>query len=194
MKYYGSLKPIISRNKPRAYIVKHGYHEVMKRLKANGISYSELIADTTIRVCRYRILNYETSDLPYEKHYLHSRTKFEADTLNVHFLKGDYLIEMGSRYDRLLVELLEPDGPDSYFNWNFFDAILQQKEWYSAYVFEDKAAKYLASDSKLKHEFDSMKLYAPGFIDNPGWQLYWVYQHSLHYEKEHMILPVFRIE
>ena len=37
----------------------------------------------------------------------------------------------------------EPEAADSWFSWNFFDAVLQRKEYFSSYVFEDLAADLL---------------------------------------------------
>ena len=141
-----------------------------------------------------KIVDYKSGGNPYEKHYNHFYTQFNRDTLTWQFRKGDYHIRMGTDKDRFIVELLEPDAPDSYFNWNFFDAVLQQKEWYSGYVFEDKAAQLLKSDSTLKLKFDKLKKEDADFAKDARAQLTWVYRHSRHYEKEHMLLPVFRIE
>ena len=47
---------------------------------------------------------------------------------------------------RYLVETLEPQATDSFFAWGFFDSILQQKEHYSDYVFEDVAADFLTKN------------------------------------------------
>ncbi len=90
--------------------------------------------------------------------------------------------------------MLEPEGPDSYFNWNFFDAVLQQKEHYSAYVFEDKAAELLKNNEELRIQFEFATHQG---IDTPvnmsaEEKLDWVYKHSSHYEKEHNRLPVFK--
>ena len=194
MHYYSAMLPAMNRHLPNAYVIKQGYGAVVDRLKNNGVEMTALANDTVIKVVQYRILNLETATQPFEKHYFHSDVSFERDTVELQFLKGDFLILCNTSKNRFLIETLEPDAPDSYFNWNFFDAILQQKEWYSSYVFEDKAAEYLESDTALKREFNIMKTQTPGFSENPQWQLYWVYQHSPHYEKEHMILPVFRIE
>ncbi|MGY0039706.1 hypothetical protein [Pedobacter sp. NJ-S-72] len=48
------------------------------------------------------------------------------------------------------METLEPQATDSFFNWNFFDSILDQKEHYSPYVFEDTAAGLLKITPILK--------------------------------------------
>lgn len=182
--------------KPRFYILKQGYSDVVDRLKWNGISLQVLLQDTTLLVTSTRITDYKTVEKPYEKHYLHFDTKAVRDTIRWTFLKGDYIIPMGGPKDRFVVEILEPEGPDSYFNWNFFDAVLQQKEWYSSYVFEDRAAELLQSNPRLKEAFETKK---SSILENhEKWsakeQLYWIYTHSSHYEKEHMVLPVFRVE
>lgn len=194
MTYYAYFKPEISRQKPMAYVIPRGYHEVTDLLAINGVDLDTLANDSIIQVVRYTISNFETMTQPYEKHYLHYSTSFKRDTVDRQFMKGDILISMGTDKDRFIVNVLEPDAPDSYFNWNFFDAVLQQKEWFSPYVIEDKAAEMLKNDPRLKAEFTEMWMNTPGFSDNKQWQLYWIYKRSDHYEKEHMTLPVFRIE
>ncbi len=151
----------------------------------------ELTQDSTIQVISSRILSYETKKEPYEKHYLHYNTTTVADTISWTFRKGDYLIPMGTNKDRFILETLEPEGPDSYFNWNFFDAVLQQKEHYSAYVFEDRAAELLEKDACLKADFELMKQSKDSIT--PQEQLSWIYKNSPHYEKEYNRLPVFKV-
>ncbi len=70
------------------------------------------------------------------------------------FSEGDYFILVNQPANRYLVETLEPTAPDAFFAWNFFDGILQQKEGYSAYVFEDIAAKLLKKDPGLKNSLE----------------------------------------
>ena len=144
------------------------------------------------RVTTYRILSTETLPQPFEGHYLHHHTTFSTDTTSILLQAGDVIIPMGQPTDRFVMEVLEPDAPDSYFNWNFFDAILQQKEWYSPYVFEDKAAELLRRDPELMADFEWFREHEGK--DDPKAQLHWVYTHSPHYEPTHMQLPVFRIE
>jgi len=80
-----------------------------------------------------------------------------------------------------------------FFNWNFFDSILQQKEYYSAYVFEDTAAKLLKDNPKLKAEFEDKKAADPKFATDANAKLDWVYYHSEYYEKSHKKYPVYRL-
>ena len=94
---------------------------------------------------------------------------------------------------RFLMEVLVPSAPDSYFNWNFFDTRLQQKEWYSTYVFEGKAAELLKQNQALKSEFEEKLKSDTTFANNPRARMYFLYQHSEYYEPQHKTLPVYAI-
>jgi hypothetical protein len=100
---------------------------------------------------------------------------------------------MGNYTDRFVVEMLEPTGADSYFTWNFFDAILQQKEGYSNYRWEDVAAEWLKQNPELKKQLDAKKAAEPEFAKNAGQILNWVYRNSPYFEPSFMRYPVYRI-
>jgi hypothetical protein len=91
------------------------------------------------------------------------------------------------------IQTLEPEAPDSYFNWNFFDGILMQKEWYSDYVFEDVAAELLKSDPSLRDSLNAAISKDPKLSNDDHGQLDWVYHHSKYYEKSHNLYPVGKV-
>ena len=95
---------------------------------------------------------------------------------------------------RYLLETLEPEATDSFFNWNFFDTILQQKEGFSPYVWEDKAELILKTNPKLQIEFNIKKSYDKDFANNWYAQLDWLHKKSNSYEKAHMQYPIYRIK
>ena len=76
---------------------------------------------------------------------------------DMRYHKGDYIIFVDQAMNRYIVETLEPQGPDSFFAWNFFDGILMQKEYFSSYVFEDLAAEYLRQHPDLKEQLEQRK-------------------------------------
>lgn len=190
--YYDKLKPTKTVEAPTFYLLKRGFVAVEERLRANGVALEEYGKDTVLDLEVYHIDTFSTVTQPFEKHYYHFDTRVSKSVKKVAIAKTDYLIRLDNDYKRFLVESLEPEGPDSYFNWNFFDAILQQKEWYSAYVFEDEAAKMLQSDSELKEKFEAEKASNPRLKANAQAQLYWIYKNSPHYEKSHLRYPVYR--
>ena len=53
--------------------------------------------------------------------------------------------------------VLQPELEDAYLSWNFFDSYLQQKEYFSSYVFIDKIEEILNNDLKLKNEYELKK-------------------------------------
>lgn len=188
--YFNGIKPV---NKPKAYIIPQGWHAVIDLLKLNKVEMKRLEKDTTITVEAYRIEEYKTATRVFEKHYLQGDVKLSSSKQSIRFLKGDYLIPTGQRADRFLVEVLEPTMDDSYFSWNFFDAILQQKEGYSAYRWEDVAADWLNKNPDLRKQLEEKKQADPKFAANTNAQLDFVYKNSPYYEPAHLRYPVYRL-
>lgn len=192
--YQNYFTPSIEVEIPSAYIIPKGWHKVIDLLKLNDIEMTVLENDSTMTVESYRIADYKTRTRAYEGHYPHYNTNVTSTTQTLIFKKGDYLINTAQDGFRYLIETLEPQAPDSFFNWNFFDTILQQKEHFSPYVFEDTAKQLLESDAVLKAEFETKKAEDNSFKNNWYAQLNWIYQHSNHYEKAHMQYPVYRLK
>ncbi len=181
---------------PRAYVVPGGWHRVIERLTQNReLDYEILDHDSEMLVTAYHIDSFQTAPRPYEGHYRHGAIHVTPQRSRIRLLKGDYIFWLeGSSYKRSLVELLEPEGEDSYFAWNFFDAVLQQKEGYSDYRWEDEAEKVLQEHPEIREALDARKGADPAFAKDAAAQLLYVYRQSRWYEPAHMRYPVFRIE
>uniref|UniRef100_UPI0040478014 M14 family zinc carboxypeptidase n=1 Tax=Flavobacterium sp. TaxID=239 RepID=UPI0040478014 len=192
--YYNDYKATKEVIIPSYYVVPKSQWEILDLLKLNAIQLRLINSDTIINVESYKIDSYETSKYPYEGHYGHYNTKVSKLTEQVAFKKGDYIIKTQQKGVKYLLETLEPEAVDSYFNWNFFDAILQQKEYFSAYVFEDLAKEVLDKNPKLKSELEAKKQADKAFAENGATQLDWVYKNSVYYEKAHLQYPVYRIK
>lgn len=190
--YRSAYRPALEVTIPEAYIVPQAWWNVIELLKINNIAMNPLEQDTEFEVESYRIASYKTSNYPYEGHYPHSAVNLEVITKKTLFRKGDYVVSTRQPGVKYLLETLEPQGVDSFFAWNFFDAILQQKEYYSAYVFEDTAARLLSENKTLKSDFEALKQKDKAFADDPEAQLDWIYRRSDYYEKSHLQYPVYR--
>lgn len=188
---YFSENNIVS--KPEAYIIPQGWWAVTELLQNNNVQMRRLSRDTTIEVETYKIEDYKTPQRPYEKHYIHSGVKVSASKQKIKFLKGDYYIPMNQVANRYLMETLEPTGGDSFFAWNFFDAILGQKEGYSTYVFEDTAEKFLRDHPEVKRELERKRAEDSTFANSAQAQLNFVYRNSPWNEPGYMRYPVFRV-
>lgn len=194
VKFFHEYDPGLSIKNPKAYIIPQGWHTVIENLARNGVTTERLSQDTSMLVSQYHIADFQTTGYPYEGHYLHSNVQLTRSEVLMQFREGDYLIPMNQIRNRYIVEVLEPQGEDSFFAWNFFDTILQAKEGYSAYVFEDLAASYLREHPELLSALEQAKRDDPAFGQNGQAQLRWVYERSPWKEKEHNRYPVFRIE
>ena len=190
--YYNKYRVAKETTIPKAYILRQGWHRVIERLENNQISYTQFEKDTTLVVETMHVDDYKTRSSAYEGHYLHYNTSIKIDSIAVHFSKGDLYIPVNQKGARYLMETLEPEATDSFFNWNFFDTVLQQKEGYSGYVFEDVAEQILKENTLIKDAFEAKKAIDKDFAKNPRAQLNFIYKRSLHYEKAHLLLPIYK--
>jgi len=193
VRFYNYFHEDKSVNAPKAYLIPQGWYEVIDLLKLNGVIMRRLTKDTSIEVEVYHIDTYNSSSRAYEKHHRNTDTKVSSSNQTIKFLKGDYMIETHQPAKRFLVETLEPTGDDSYFSWNFFDAILQEKEGYSDYRWEDIAELYLKDHPELKNKLEDRKKADSLFAKDPSAQLNFIYKNSPYYEPVHLRYPVYRL-
>lgn len=191
--YYNYFKVNDSVTIPLAYIIPKGYWTVIELLKLSNIEFSEFKNDTTISADVYKIKSFETVKNPFEGHYLHYTTEVIKSNENVSVKEGDVYVKTQQSGIRYLLETLEPSAPDSFFNWNFFDAILQQKEGFSPYVWEDMAERFLNENPEIKKAFEAKKKTEPSFAANWYAQLDWIHKQSPYYEKSHLRYPIVRV-
>ncbi len=191
--YFDTFVPSKVITVPSAYIIPQGWHEVISLLLANGAEFQRFEADTSLYVEAYQIESFTPSTSPYEGHYPHREVSLNSDKREIKFRKGDYIIPLPQRSGRYIVETLEPGATDSFFRWNFFDTILQQKEGFSPYVFEDLALEILQKNPSLKEEFEEKKNSDEEFAASWYQQLNFIYENSDYKEKAYRQYPVYRL-
>ena len=204
--YYDRSKPFTKRvpywntfavesqvDKPRAYVIPQAWAEVIGALKRNGVTLQPLRNDTLMTVSAYYITDYKSPQRPYEGHYLHTGVTMRAETHQIQFYQGDYLIPTNQAANRYIVETLEPQGVDSFFAWNFFDSVLDQKEYFADYIFEDTAADLVRKNPALRKQLDEKRASDKAFAENADAQLDFIYRQTPYYEKTHSRYPVYRV-
>ncbi|MBL7775427.1 MAG: hypothetical protein JNK89_05460, partial [Saprospiraceae bacterium] len=190
--YYNTFEPAKTVQRPVAYLIPQAWENVLSRLENNGVRLRRLAADVTLEVEMYRIKSFENRDA-WEGHYYHHSVQLDTELRQQTFHRGDYVVFADQDANRYLVETLEPHAPDSWFAWNFFDPILMQKEYFSAYVFEDLAAEFLKNHPELRAQLEEKKKNEPKFAESARDQLDWVYRQSPWYEPHHRLYPVARL-
>jgi hypothetical protein len=190
--YFNNYYPSEEVRKPKYYIIPQAWSCVIDLLKANGIVLYEFTKDTLLNIERYYIDEFKTRKFPYEGHYLHHTIEIHAKQESARYIKGDILVPVADENARFIVEALEPHAVDSYFAWNYFDAILQQKEGFSPYVFEDEALLILKANPALKDSLESLKTRDKKFAESSYDQLYFIYTKSDHFEPTKNQYPITR--
>ena len=188
--YYLPLKSI---NIPEHYVIPKGWWRVLELLELNQIKMTQIQKDSLLEATVYKIESFQTVSAPYEGHYLHYNTQVSARKEWVELSAGDVVVSTQQEGVRYLLETLEPSATDSFFNWNFFDTILQQKEGFSPYVWEDIAFEILQNNPELQKEFETKKIEDPLFAKNAYEQLDWIHKRSKYYEKAHLRYPILRL-
>ncbi len=105
---------------------------------------------------------------------------------------GGLLVPIDQPRSALLMELLEPNAPDSFAAWGFFNPYFERKEDIEPYVIEPAAKKMLA-DPKVKAAFDE-KLKDPDFKKNPDARLDFFYQRHPSFDARFGVYPVYRLD
>jgi hypothetical protein len=178
---------------PKYYVVGGQAQNVIDRLKANAIEMTEVKVEQFIEADLQRIISFKSPNQPYENHFLHSSTEVELVTKQVKLKAGDYIIPAQQKNSFFLQSVLFAQTEDSYFAWNFFDAYMGQKEYFSPYVFEDIAADILRKDENLKTEFLAKKAEDPNFAKSQWDQLFFIYQRSDYFEPSFRVIPVYLV-
>ena len=194
IKYWDKFEPSLTVTKPIAYIIPKAWDKVIALLKLNKVKMQQLTTDTKLNLEMYYIGDMKTSAQPYEGHYLHSAVSLNPVKQDIQFYAGDYVVYVNQPNNRYIIETLEPQAIDSFFNWNFFDSILGKKEGYSSYVFEDTAAELLKNEPELRAKLEAEKSKNPEFAKSGRMQLEFVYKNSAYYEKTYMRYPIGRLQ
>jgi hypothetical protein len=189
--YFNKYVPQDSIRIPDFYIVGGQEKDVISRLEANKIEFRNIEKDSLVDVSSFIVTNFTSLDKPYEGHFKHKEVNYELENYKYHVKRGDLLISTKQKSAQFLHSVLQPKAEDSYFTWNFFDSYLQEKEYFSNYVFIDKIQEILDSDSKLKEEYIRKKNDDESFRKSEWQQLYFIYSKSNYFEPSFMRLPVY---
>lgn len=177
---------------PEAYIIPPEWLDVIERLDLHGIAYTRLKKAEKISVVSYKFKDPSWAKSPYEGRF---PLKVSYDTITSERLypAGSVLVDMNQRSARVIAHILEPNAPDSYIYWGFFNTIFEQKEYFETYVMEDYARKMLLSDPELKAEFEKAREQNPDKFKNSYALLSWFYERSPYWDKDLDVYPVGKI-
>ena len=189
--YYNSSVAEDSVQLPKFYYISAQEKDVVERLLANKVIMKNIENDTVMKVGVYRVVKFSPSKKPYEGHFKLKNIKVQRDKELVQLKKGDWMLNSNQDAALYIHSVLQPELEDAFLSWNFFDSYLQQKEYFSSYVFIDKIEEILVNDQKLKKEYELKKKEDKAFANSEWDQLYFIYKQSTYFEKSFNRLPVY---
>jgi hypothetical protein len=151
---------------PAAYLINQSWRQVIARLRWNNITMHSVHTDQAVTARCYRFDDVQTRQGSYEGHIFHDTFQMSTSQEQLQTRPGDLLILLNQPNARYAIETLEPQAADSFFRWGFFDSVLERKEHFSDYVFEDTAAGLLATDVSLQFAFAHWKQLHPDQVSN----------------------------
>ena len=193
IKYFTKYNHSETTTIPEYYILPQAWNDVAERLALNNVEMYWLKNDTTLEVRVDYIEDFSSPERPYNGHYFHSKVETRSEVQKIRYFAGDCLIPVRQEQIKYIVEMLEPKAPDSFFRWNFFDSILDNREYFSSYGFEENALKYLEEHPEFKNEFLEKQRIDTAFAKNHRAQLAYIYHNSEWSEKTARRYPVGKI-
>jgi hypothetical protein len=192
--YYNSFPADVTVRAPKAYVVPQQWREAIERLQWNGVEMTRVETPTTVDAQYYHITSVTSRPNAYEGHMFHDVVEVDARQGVFQLNAGDYIVSLDQDNARYAVETLEPQAHDSFFRWGFFNSVLEKKEAYSDYVFEDLALEMLESEPALKAKFDAWKQAHPELLSNQDAVLGFIFHNGQrHAEPEWRRYPVLSV-
>jgi Zinc carboxypeptidase len=177
---------------PASYIIPRQWQDVIQVLKAHAVQFKTLINEATVEVESYRLVDVTWPSAPFEGRHMPT-FNVESLTESRSFPAESLLVPVAQPLSKLVINLLEPEAPDSFVRWGFFNAIFEQKEYAEAYILEDLAREMLARDQNLKREFEAKLSADTRFAASPAARLHFFYCRSPYWDQQMNLYPVGRI-
>jgi Zinc carboxypeptidase len=177
---------------PLQYIVPGQWTEVISVLKAHGLEMKTLADFVPIEVESYRFVNVSWPSEPFEGRHL---PRFGVEKLfeTRVFPPGSVVVPMAQTAGRVILNLLEPEAPDSLAHWGFFNAIFEEKEYAEHYVLEALAREMMTNNPDLRREFEERLAMKSDFAASPSERLRFFYKRSPYWDPQISVYPVGRI-
>jgi murein tripeptide amidase MpaA len=190
--FYDESKVAAAVAPPLFYIVPPQWKSVIEVLAAHGLRMQRTTAPATIEVESYRFSDVKFAAAPFEGRVMPSfKTSLVRERRT--FPVGSVVVPVAQPAGNVAVHLLEPDAPDSFVAWGFFNAIFEQKEYGEDYVLEKLAREMLAKDEKLRREFEQKIANDPKFAASASDRLNFFYERSPYWDQQWNLYPVGRV-
>jgi Zinc carboxypeptidase len=191
-----AVKPLLVVRAPGAgYVVPVSFASVIAaRLEAHGIAF-ELIGQRHAAVLAgaFRAQRVKFSAAPFEGR-MRAQLEGEWSEQPVDIEAGALFVPIAQPLARLITALFEPQAPDSFAAWGFFNACFEQKEQMEPYVAEQIAASLWAADAPLREEFKAKLEADPEFARSASDRLEFFLRRHTSWDERYNLYPVMRLD
>jgi hypothetical protein len=168
--------------------------EIGARLALHGVRFETVLtASSGVRVEAFRATDAQFGTAPVE-----GRTRVQLEGAWQREFQdiaaGSLFVPIAQSGARLLTHLLEPQAPDSFAAWGFFNACFEQKEYMEPYVADQIARTLLAQTPGLQEEFSRRLKEDAAFAANPGARLEFFLRRHSSWDSRMNLYPVFRVD
>ncbi|MGI8436647.1 MAG: M14 family metallopeptidase [Chthoniobacterales bacterium] len=184
---------VTAATRPKAYWIPPTCADVIARLKMHGIQVEPIAEARDMDVTMYRLEEAKFEKEPFEGR-VRVQAKPKTEKRKQHFAAGSVRVTTDQPLGDLAIILLEPTSPDSFFQWGFFDSVLQQTEYIEEYVIEPMAERMMAGDPKLAQEFREKLAKDPDFRASARERLRFFYSRTPFQDERWKLYPVAREE
>lgn len=186
---YG-MAPTASVARARAYWIPAAWRDVIERVKLHGIRVEEIGQEISLEVERYRLSD-PTLGATFEGR-LPVTASVSPERVRESFAPGSVRVPTDQPLGDLAALLLEPQSPDSFFQWGFFHAVLQATEYVEDYVMAPLGERMLKDDAGLRAAFEKKLAEEPAFARDPKARLLWLYRRTPFADQRWLVYPVCR--
>lgn len=191
--YLHASRVSASVGRPQAYWIPAAWTDVINRLQMHGIVTERITEPRELKVTMYRLEEAKFGDAAFEGHIQVTATAV-PESRTERFTAGSVQVSTDQPLDDLAAILLEPASPDSFFQWGFFDRVLQETEYIEPYIVEPIAERMLKEDPKLADEFQQKLAKDDAFRGSAVARLRWFYGKTPFADERWKLYPVAREE
>ena len=183
--------PAATATRPSAYWIPPGWRDVIERLRLHGVRMETISRPQEVEVEMLRLTEPTFDEAPFEGHVRVTATPV-AERRTETFPAGSVRVPTDQPLGDLVVLLLEPGAPDSFFQWGFFHSVLERTEYVEGYVMEPYARHMLDEDPELRAAFEKKLETDPDFAGDPRARLQWFYEKTPYWDERYLLYPVGR--
>jgi uncharacterized protein with HEPN domain len=112
--------PNLTRKRPKGYLIEASQEAIIQKLQVLGATLEKLKEDKEFEVESYEIIAYDRDSKKYEEMNLQAvetAVKVQKKT----FEKGTYFVSLNQKTSNLIVEVLEPEAPNSFVSFGVLE-------------------------------------------------------------------------